>query len=158
MKAIANSPIQGTIEQFEMQTRIFTQAFDGLDKEALNKRPNENTNSIIWIAGHVTAFRGVLANDLGGKVEDPFNGLFFQGIEDRFYAPIDQVVKHWETASEVMVEKLKSQDEDALLKEMPNKPCSFKDFITFLAYHEAYHIGQIGILRKILGFEAMQSY
>ena len=33
---------------------------------------------------------------------------------------------------------------------------TMKGFLAFLMHHEAYHIGQMGILRKYLGNEAMK--
>jgi len=68
-------------------------------------------------------------------------------------------VEDWNAISGIISEALANLPADALEADAPNVPIpggKLGDFFDFLMHHEAYHIGQMGILRKFLGKESMK--
>jgi uncharacterized damage-inducible protein DinB len=73
------------------------------------------------------------------------------------YPQADEVAKAWSDVSAELTTALPKVS--AELWEQPHNPPTFDGklggFIAFLAFHETYHVGQVGYLRKWLGHSAL---
>lgn len=159
----ATSPMLTTLlGQFDLQTRLFKNATEGISDAHASKKPNEHTNHIAWLAGHVVSTRFMLANMLGVPAKEPFPALFEngKGLDPKVaYPSMNDLRKDWETISASMHNALKKISEDQLYAELPKGLPMGKrmiDFIGFIAHHEGYTIGQLGFLRRFHGYEAMK--
>ncbi len=144
-----------------MQTRLFNNVL--LDLEADHTtRPTEATNHIGWLAGHLVSTRVMLVNLLGGAATDPFPDIFGngKGIDDSLtYPSLERSIADWQAIAPQLIEALKKVNGEALSARSPiPTPMGEQlgEVVAFFAHHEAYHIGQIGILRKYFGHEAMK--
>jgi uncharacterized damage-inducible protein DinB len=67
----------------------------------------------------------------------------------------------WDALAEKVIAKLESLTEDDLEGDPPiatpvASDNTLRGFITFLAHHEAYHIGQLSLARRFFGYEPME--
>ena len=60
---------------FRLNTRLFTNTLVGLTDDQAQRRPNETTNSVSFIAGHLVETRAWMARYLGGEEPAPFGGV-----------------------------------------------------------------------------------
>lgn len=154
--------LTNVIAMYSMQTRLFNNAMSGITTEQSLIRPSENNNHVAWLAGHTVSTRYMASMMAGAPKEEPYPELFAQGkgIQDSGYPSIEDLTKDWNPISEHFIGALNNLDAAALSAEPPfPTPIginSIAGFLTFLAHHEAYTIGQIGYLRKFLGHEAMK--
>jgi len=128
----------------------------GLTGELATKRPTSGVNSAAWIVGHVIATRRRMIRMLGGAVpEDP--------AWEQHYArggPGATIHLGWEELLATF------QASDPLLKSALlgvsdwDRPTvnpalgteqALEQVLAFLYMHECYHLGQIGVIRKLHG-------
>ena len=143
-------------DQFQMQTGFFDKAVEGINQGHSLKRMNEKINHISWITGHIVSCRYMLCGMLGVKASEPFPEFFgnLKGIDESFsYPNLDELTADMPAITKELTKKLSEMSDEELQKEAFGG--KLVDIIQFFIYHEAYHIGQIGILRKALGYEAI---
>jgi uncharacterized damage-inducible protein DinB len=123
------------------------------------QRPTDNSNPMLWIAGHVVQTRAALLKLLGEPFDTGWGDLFARGaaLQDRARYPsrgdIDPVMRD---VTARLHTKLAALDDDQLAgpatgPAFPNAQ-TVADQIAFLALHESYHVGQLAYLRKALGY------
>lgn len=147
---------------FGVSTALYEKALAGLDRETLLKRPGAESNPLLWIAGHLASSRYGLATALGRQRDVPWGKLFFRGasLDDLSTLPeIGSIQEAWRDISALVAARLEELTEAELSAPaarsfaIPDR--STRGAITFLAYHEGYHIGQMAFLRKWLGFPGL---
>jgi hypothetical protein len=154
------SPI---IQQYKLQTRLLINAAEGIGEKISQQRVSSLSNHVAWITGHVVSTRFMLSQVLGLPVQEPFPEMFGKGKgmdENIAYPGMDELIKEWPVISEKFLSKL-SELTDAQLEsdspiKIPVEDQTLGGFIAFLAHHEAYHIGQIGLARRIFALPAMK--
>ena len=110
---------------------------------------------------HLVSTRCFLTNLLGGQATEPHPELFAEGkgLEtDGTYPTIADSLASFNEASAKLNDTLASATPEFLNTEAPFPVPTGKtlgDMVAFLAHHEAYHIGQIGILRRVFERDAM---
>ena len=132
------------------------------DKDA-NNRLGTKANHIAWIAGSLVQGRYALANVLGNDMKQTSDKLFenFKGIQDNVtYPPLEEFKKDWENITPVLKDALVNLSEDQLNGpdpfDMPGGEYTLFDSLTMCIDRESYCIGQIGLYRRLLGYEAMK--
>jgi uncharacterized damage-inducible protein DinB len=149
-------------EIFELQTRLLNNVLSGIEENNAAVRLGGNTNHIAWLTGHIVSSRHAIVNLIGGTMDYQYDDLFGQGkgLEDTQYPSLHDLKSAWDTCSISLMGQLGQLERTALEEEAPIKvPLgngSMRSLIAFFAHHEAYHIGQLGILRKYFGAEAMK--
>jgi len=148
-----------TAEQFRVTTNLFAKALTGMDREALLTRPGARSNPPIWTAGHLTQWRSRIVTILGGPPEVPWAGMFDTGsaIGDLTgYPDADALLATWARLSGELVQRLEDITREQLDAPPPARVASpdetLRGALAFFAFHEGYHVGQLGFLRKWLGF------
>lgn len=157
--------LASVIDQFHLHTRLFEQVVKDLRAEHLDVRLNGITNHVAWITGHLVSGRYLAAYVLGVPAREPFPELFAKGKgldESITYPSLPDLTKDWPDISQKLLTRLASLTERELGAEAPvPSPMtpynqSLRGFLTFIAHHEAYHIGQLGIMRRFFDLEAMR--
>lgn len=151
--------------QFDLHTRLFNNVLEGITDDLASRRAGDSVNHIIWIAGHLTNARNGM-HAIGGYEANAFYPEFFDRGSTldptADYPPLDEIREKWNTVSSRVSKGLGGISEDMLASEAPIKTPMYgldgtmHGFLDFLMHHEAYHIGQIGILRKYVGRQAMR--
>ncbi len=151
------------IEQYRFHNLLFKNVLKGIKVQDTHIRINGKTNHIAWIAGNLVSVRYRLANSLGLDVKESFYEYFEhqRPIQDGLvYPELPKMLEEWEVISPVLEKRLSELTQQELAAESPfSAPQIAHDnllgTINFLIDREAYAIGQLGLMRKAFGYEAM---
>jgi len=149
----------GTVaEQFRITTNLFIKAMSDLSAEEAMRRPGPVSNPLLWLAGHVTHFRTRLLKLLGVPRDFPWGSIFDTGARvgpASMYPKPEEIVAVWEEMSELLEERLGALTEEDLaappVSRVPSTDATLRGAIGYFSLHEAYHVGQMGYVRKWLG-------
>jgi uncharacterized damage-inducible protein DinB len=149
----------GTVaEQFRITTNLFIKAMTGVDAEEAMRRPGPVSNPLLWLAGHLTHFRTRLLTLMGTPRDFPWGRVFDTGAKvgaPELYPTPEELVALWEETSELLMERLATLTEEDLLAppvaRVPSTDATLRGAIGYFSLHEAYHVGQMGYVRKWLG-------
>jgi hypothetical protein len=154
--------IYSIIVLYDMQTKFFKSALDGISDADSHKRLETKANHIAWLTGSLVQQRFEIANMFGIDGNQAANDLFKdnQGIKDgQTYPPLSSMIKDWEYISPLLREALvtaTAEKYDSTFEMMPGMMMSNFDLVSFVTYREANCIGQIALWRRLLGYEAMK--
>ena len=154
------TPLHATLR---LNTRLLLNCLDGLDESVGHSRPNEHTNSIGFIAAHLVDARHLLARMIGLEAAPPYGGALENArtIDDvRLVPALAETRAVWQAISERVEEQLTRLTAETLDAPAPQRypidDRSVLGAIAFLVQHDAYHIGQLALLRKFYGAPAMR--
>ena len=143
---------------FKTNTDIVKKALAGVLTEEWFLRPGDDSNHLMWVAGHLVVSRGAVLKLLGAAWETPWSSLFGRGaklVASDQYPAVVEVRNAWEEVSGKLLTSLANPSVEALAKPASPGPPSFdgkvSGVVAFLALHETYHVGQVAFLRKWLG-------
>lgn len=154
------------LTQFEMHHRLYNNVLDGFSDEETNRRlhDNENINHVKYLAGHLLNSQYGLAQIAGLNPEVKWNDLFAvmgqsKAKDDYPYPDIQEIKEEWNTMHDRMRAGLDALTDEKLNAKPPTPfdqvADSVGDLWTFINHHQAYHIGQIAMLRRGFGKEPM---
>lgn len=145
-----------------LHTRLFLNCLEGLDDPSARRRIDGHTNSAAFVAAHLVDSRAWTARTLGAEAPAPFGGLLAYGtsIDDLAELPaLEAIREEWGVVSrrlEARILTLTSAELAApATQKFPVADPSLGGMLAFLLHHEAYHIGQLSLLRKVAGLPAM---
>ena len=154
--------IGSIVDQLNLQTRLFKNVISGIDDEAAHKKLEGSPNHAVWITGHLVSSRYDLANMIGITDKEPFPELFGNrtGIQqDVKYPSMNVLTKGWDEIGKKLTKRLSEMTDEELDKPLPFAIPSANNTIlglaAFISHHEAYSIGQLSIIRRFLGLNAM---
>jgi uncharacterized damage-inducible protein DinB len=158
-----NDRLQPLYEILRMNSRLFLNCLDGMDEDQARWRPTERTNSAAFLALHLVDSRHYMAKLVGAETRNPFAPLLegAMSIDDiREYPSLDAIRDAWKAVTGNLRVRFKSLEADDLARPAPNRFPASEDpsllgALTFLLQHDSYHIGQLALLRKQAGLEAM---
>lgn len=143
---------------YQLGNHLFPRALEGLQTDQLFKTPGDS-NPMIWLAGHLTYCRCSLVNLIGFKRDRPWEKLF--GRYSKIAAPSDypaigEIQSIWDEVAGELPERFQELSDERLSAkapyDFPTRDKSLRGAIAFMAFHEAYHVGQMAYLRKWLGY------
>ncbi|MBP6576486.1 MAG: DinB family protein [Chryseobacterium sp.] len=153
------------IPAFRGHSQNFLMVLDGISEEDAKKRIEGRTNHIIWMVGNFLDMRYALGNVLGLDLKNPHNDLFFQGKaldENLNYPTLKELKDSFHQISPLIYNKLLEISDEDLEKDFPMGmnidffPENVLNFIGMCIGREDYLCGQIGLMRRILGYEGMK--
>jgi uncharacterized damage-inducible protein DinB len=134
----------------KVNTEGFTEA-DGF------VQPSGGGNCCNWVLGHIVATRNAILELLG---ESPIwsekeVGQYKRGAEaitasTNAHSLID-IQNAFDRSQKLILNALKKKTAENLAKETDDETVGHK--LTTLLFHETYHVGQLGLLRRIAGKE-----
>lgn len=153
------------IPGYRMHSQQFNNMLDGVKEADALVRIENRTNHFAWMVGNLVNCRYWLANILGMPEKDPNEGLFGQAkaldVEAQ-YPSLKELKKEWHTISPLLYQKLLSID-DAVLKQdysfgmhVPYVEENKLNMIGMSLDRESYLLGQLGLMRKLLGYEGVK--
>lgn len=143
---------------FKINTDLFKKTIQGITPDRVLVRPGDDSNHILWIAGHVVVHRAKVPKLLGQEWSAPWEGLFARGAKltaPGEYPGIGELVQAWDEVSGKLASSLAGVSPEALAEPVSKGITldgKVSGQIAFLALHESYHVGQMAYLRKWLGF------
>jgi uncharacterized damage-inducible protein DinB len=147
------------IRFFDIHQRIFTQHAEGIAHSESCSAPPGGGNSLNWVLGHIVASRNDVLEVLG---ESPI----WTETEAAPYArgsagtlgpadarPLPEILAALERSHAVIRARLEPMT--AVEFERPSGKETVGSRLAFLQFHESYHAGQVGLLRRMLGREGV---
>lgn len=138
---------------------LIGRALLGLRPDDMRRRPGAGSNPLLWVVGHIVSTRNLMARSLGGGLDLPWASKFAQKStfdEAADYpdaAELEKVLRQLSAQLQVRLSQLSDADLSAPgPRDFPIPDKSLRGAIAFLVYHEAYHVGQVGYLKKWLGY------
>jgi uncharacterized damage-inducible protein DinB len=151
------------LSMMELHTRLLHNCLDGVSDEMAVRRGPGGTNHMAFLALHLVESRWYLVGFAGGEPRNPFAALLHgvRSVDDlREVPPLDDVRVAWDAAGEAVEAALRALPSEALSapspQPLPGPDPSLLGAFAFLASHEAYHVGQLALLRREMGLPAMR--
>ncbi|HET6700409.1 MAG TPA: DinB family protein [Gemmatimonadaceae bacterium] len=141
---------------------LYARALHGLDPGELTRTPSPHSNPMVWMAGHLAQSRARLARLLGAEQEVPWPSLFRRGEPppgEQDYPALAEIRRAWEGAGAALRTRLRSMRDAELHADLqlkiPSTDGTLRGAIVFALFHESYHVGQMGYVRRTLGKEGI---
>ncbi len=159
------------LDQFDLHNLLYNNVIADISDEESNKCIADPMNSVKWLAGHLLWANGNLANIGGMKIDMPWRDHFHtkQGATPADLAApkselptLEQIKNKWNEFAPIIRTGLENLPAEALnaVIEIKHPIYPFDNTLgglwAFINHHQAYTIGQIGILRRGLGKDAMK--
>lgn len=143
-----------------MNTRLFERCLDGVTDQDALERPGR-ANSMAFISLHVADARYYLAGLTGLELDNPLAGhTAVRSIDEAETMPsLDELRAVWREVSPLVEQRLEALEPEAWSREspasFPTPDGTLMGAVAFLIQHESYHLGQLGLLRRQLGYPGM---
>jgi uncharacterized damage-inducible protein DinB len=129
------------------------------DDDARRRIRNGEGASLTWNVGHLINYRYNIINLLGTAKESPLAQTFGESATDgSTYPRLEQLVEAWNAASEELEAAAASVSDEFLLAQpgtgSPHGEKTRLSTLSFFVWHESYHFGQMGTLRRDMGYPA----
>ena len=144
------------LNQFQASHSILRRNLEGIRHEESLKAPRDGGNSLNWVLGHLVSTRNLVLDLLGQpSLITPDQTLAYRGEggDPSRFLPLDELKLSLERSQEAIASGLKQQTSEGL--NAPAYGSTVGEMLAVLAFHEAYHGGQIGLLRRSLGHEGV---
>ena len=146
-------------KRFGFNLRLLEIMSDGLSADAWSAVPGDQGNSAHWILGHVATTRRQLVRKLGVDLPvEEWEGAFGRGVEPNGtegLRAVADLVADLEARQAELDAKLIGMDAEAANAawgvQFPDGSETVLEAASFLQFHETYHLGQIGLLRRQTG-------
>ncbi|HLR76132.1 MAG TPA: DinB family protein [Balneolaceae bacterium] len=150
------------LKQYNLHHKLYNNVLDGFTDKETNRRlhGDQKMNHVKYLAGHLLNTQygiGLVAEiEIPVKWNDLFAAAGQSEAKDTIeYPSIEEIRAEWNSIHKPIQNGLKKVTAGTL-KKVPPKPFdalwdSLGEQWTFLNHHQAYHIGQIGILRRGFG-------
>jgi DinB superfamily len=142
---------------FKLNNEMVLRSLEGLSDADCWRRPSDG-NPMAWLVGHVTVSRAQLLAGLGHAYDHGLGPLFKRGAtlgSPGDYPSRTLVEAAWRDTRARMRDAFASLTDDRLAEPSGGKPLpgvkTTADLIAFSAFHESYHVGQMGYVRRLLG-------
>jgi DinB superfamily len=153
-----NARIATAAHTFHQNSSFLRRAVDGLTDEEWVRRPNEHSNHLLWIVGHVAWARTMLLARLNAPWTESWMGLYGRGkkCEDGPDCPSPQsAMEAWDECCRRLHAAMEEASQELLdtpaVQGPPSADGKLSGIVDFLAFHETYHVGQLAYVRSWLG-------
>jgi uncharacterized damage-inducible protein DinB len=150
------------IMSLKMLTRILNYNYralkintDDISHEESLVRPDSGGNCINWVLGHILTSRNGILKMLGepNMPDIEHYSQYARGsetvIDSSNAVPIEQLLENLQESQKRLENALNNLSAEDM--EKPTEKSTVGETLEFLQFHETYHIGQLGILRRVAG-------
>jgi len=146
-------------QNFNTNASFLKQGLAGLNDADWLTRPNDHSNHILWIVGHLAWSRSMVLGRLGDKWTKPWMCLYARGakcVESQDAPTPAEMMEAWEESCSRLHAALEAASDDMLDAPAPQPGPPSADgrlcgTVNFMALHETYHVGQAAYVRSWLG-------
>jgi uncharacterized damage-inducible protein DinB len=139
-----------------LNTELLLNCLVTLDDRAARSRAAPSGNTVAVIVAHLIDSRHRLAAMLGAPTGNPISPGASDGGP---MVTLVQLIAAWEAVSAHLAVCIERLDTPALASRVdrayPGSDGTLLGNLAFLVQHESYHLGQLGLLRRQLGYPAM---
>lgn len=145
--------------QFGIGAFVLERNLAGINNEESLRRPQPNGNTLNWIVGHVVRTRNQAMGLLGEKPlfdDSEFAAYGAGGTEATGALSLDELKRRFDALGPALVRALGKTTAEGLSTAAPFSPTGNSNetlgtLLASIAFHEAYHLGQTGLSRRLLG-------
>lgn len=143
--------------QFGLTARGLGANLEGISDEESRRRPPNGGNSIHWVVGHIVSYRRLTLELLGEQPIWPKERTEAYGRGSSGEVPaehalaLSRLMEDLQATTAAIVKRLEALPDGALEAPSPNPKQTLGQHLAFLAFHEFYHVGQTGLLRRLCG-------
>ena len=154
------------MDQYDLHTLLFNNVLADINEEESTTRLVPSINHVKWLAGHLVWGQGGLARM--GNV--PMDIVWIDHYNTQIKSPpgpeipvpsLAEIKEAWNKYAPLIRNGLEDLSQEALDTPIEFPMPAFRSqegLWTFINHHQAYTIGQIGILRRALGKDAMKYF
>ena len=150
------------LTQFDLHHRLYNNVLEGFTDEETNRRlyDDTNINHVKYLAGHILDSQYGIGQIADISVESKWSELFAgagqsEAKDDIDYPSIKEIKGKWNAIHDPIRNGLNEITTEYLNQQPPDRMDEFAEtrgeLWAFFNHHIAYHIGQIGILRRGFG-------
>lgn len=144
--------------QLEYTAYSLQKNLEGITHEDSLAQPRAKGNCINWVVGHIVHHRNIM-HGLAG-----IEPVWTNEMEERYYrgsSPLTSATEAedlptllamYEASQSALTARLCDMTSEELEQETDEKPLATT--LAGLVFHESYHMGQLGIIRRVIGKEA----
>jgi uncharacterized damage-inducible protein DinB len=152
------------IHQFGLTSYVLERNLSELSQDDSLIHPPKGGNCLNWIVGHLTKSRNSLLSLVGQQPLFSMEDFRAYGDEGPFRPeaalPLDELKRRFKALQEPLVRGLNGMSADAMATPAPFSPTNnpketIGSLLAAVAFHEAYHVGQTGVLRRMAGKEGV---
>lgn len=141
--------------QFTMTGRALGLNLEGVTHEESLVRPTAGGNSINWVVGHIVASRPPILDLISAtpvRLDEAYRN-YARGstgnVPPANVLPLPRMLDDLAATTEALRARLLAMPEGDF--RAPSRNATLGERLAFLAFHENYHVGQVGLLRRLTG-------
>mgnify|MGYP000932435137 CR=1 FL=1 len=145
-----------------LNTGLLRNALAGVDDASARRKLHPDINPVAYLVIHLLDARFSMARMIGAPAENPHQAAWdaassFDSLPG--VPPLEELLTLWNGVSTALADQLPRITAADLATPAPH-PFPVADSsrlggLAFLLQHESYHLGQLGLLRRMLGLPAM---
>jgi uncharacterized damage-inducible protein DinB len=150
--------------QLQMTGYVTKKNMEGITHAESLIQPRESGNCLNWVLGHMVAHRNQMLQLMGGEPLENAQDLARYGrgsspiMDSRDALRFEDLLRDFLSLQDLLLVALDGMTREQLAAPAPMKmtdtdPETIGSLLSGLVFHEAYHSGQGGLLRRILGKE-----
>jgi len=151
------------LKMFKINYQATKVNIEGISDEASLIRPRPAGNNVNWVFGHIIASRKLILELVGEEAvltpDEAFPYRRGAGEKDipnlTPFSRLKEAFSLSQTSLKRGMQKLSDNDLNSVLDkdESREQESTLQDSLSFLQFHETYHVGQLGLLRRLIGIE-----
>ena len=148
--------------QLELCARVFERNVGDVSHEESLVAPEQGGSCLNWVVGHLTRTRNLALASMGQK--SPYSMEDFAAYDDRggvdfsreTALPMEELRRRYKAMQEPLVRAISGMSPEVLASKPPRNMTGDpnetvgSNFAIFV-FHESYHVGQTGVLRRVAG-------
>jgi hypothetical protein len=142
-------------KQFELSHDAAHRNLAGITHEESLIQPSPGGNSLNWVLGHLVATRNLVMQTLGAPAvwsneeAAPYERGAKPSRDGAYARRLEDLIAALDRSQPVVMARVRTLSAEDLAR--PSRMGTVGDLLTTLCFHEAYHVGQFGLLRRLLG-------
>lgn len=155
-----NPRVEALVTQLGFVAHVLEANIAGLTHEDSLAQPQPGGNCINWVVGHIVVSRNKILELLGREpIWDSERASRYErgtapivGPEDAAL-PLEEILRAFDTAQEAILAGLAEISDEELSTMVPSLGGEAPKAVALagLVFHETYHVGQTGVLRRLAG-------
>ncbi len=154
------TPIDAIVTQFNICRRSVHRNLEGVSHDESMRRPEPGGNSANWVLGHLVSTRSRLLARFGEQpvLDEGSTASYARGSDGNIErgVPLEELLAALDRSQPLLVERLNRFSDAELSAKSPfsspaGPDATLGQALAAMAFHEAYHVGQLGILRHLTG-------
>ena len=143
-------------QQFDLNHHVAHVNLAGITHEETLVHPSPAGNCLNWVFGHVVATRNAVMDTLGepriwnAELAAPYERGARPPLAPHRARQLADLVAAFDRSQQTIVRRLATMTDDELTRAV-NDQGTVGDWLARLSFHESYHLGQCGLLRRLLG-------